>query len=120
MDTKQTRTPHNISDMPSTKRKSPSTASEEGESSSSSSESNSPTPQPQAQRPRRKRAATGTRKRTHWLVLVKAIYAAKDPKGSTGLTAAMKEGPSHLAAFKEKFAEVPTEEEAVEWVKARL
>jgi hypothetical protein len=54
------------------------------------------------------------------LVLVKAIYTANGPKGSSGLTAAMKEGPKHLEAFKAEFAEVPTEAAATEWVKGRL
>jgi hypothetical protein len=65
-------------------------------------------------------AKKGTRKPTHWLVLVRAIYAVNGPKGSTGLTAAMKEGPNHLPAFKAAFTNVPSETAAVDWVRNRL
>ena len=65
--------------------------------------------------------ATGTeRKRTHWLVLVKAIYASSGTKGSTGLTAAMKEGPKYLAEFKGAFPEVPSDVVATEWFRGKL
>lgn len=97
--------------------------------SSSSDSSASPSPSP-VQRRRvikggaakkgKKGTKKGTRKPTHWLVLVQAIYSVNGPKGSTGLTAAMKEGSSHLQAFKAAFSAVPSESAAVDWVRKRL
>lgn len=91
-------------------------------SSSDSSASPSPVPRRRVAKGGAKKVAAkkGTRKPTHWLVLVRAIYSVNGPKGSTGLTAAMKEGPSHLQAFKADFVNVPSEAAAIDWVRKRL
>jgi hypothetical protein len=60
------------------------------------------------------------RKPTHWLVLVRSIYGVNGPKGSSGLTAAMKVGRLHLQDFKAAFADVPSDVDATEWVRERL
>lgn len=73
-----------------------------------------------ASSPKKKKKTGVARKRTHWLVLVKAIYSVNGPTGSAGLTAAMKVGPSHLQAFKDNFAEVPSEEAAIKWFREKI
>ena len=61
------------------------------------------------------------RKPTHWLMLVKAAFAAGDVKGSTGLTEAMKAAKPHLPAFKAAFPDaVPSIETATTWIRPRL
>ena len=86
-------------------------------SSSSRSPSRSPSP---AKCKKGVKKAKRVAKRTHWLVLVKSIYAVQGGAGSTGLTAAMKAGPKHLDAFKKAFATVPSDSVAADWVRARL
>lgn len=66
----------------------------------------------------KKSKKASNRKPTHWMMLVKAIYAAKDTKGATGLTDAMQQGQKLLPSFKVKFPDgVPTLELAVAWLK---
>lgn len=90
--------------------------------SDSSSSSESCSPSPIKRRPAVKKAGGGKKKKggrkpTHWLVLVRALYSVNGPKGSTGLTAAMKEGPKHLQQFKAAFETVPSEAAASDWVR---
>ena len=100
-------------------------ASPSSASASGSESSRSPSPVPVRSKKTARRGSATTKKatekkRTHWLTLVKAIYAAKNSKGAEGLTAAMREGKKHLASFKSAFADVPSESSAVEWVRGRL
>lgn len=89
-------------------------------SSSSESDSSPVGPTRKTKKQQTKKGAKKDRKPTHWMVLVKATFAAGEVKGSAGLTEAMKKAKNHLPAFKEAHAEIPTVEAATTWIRSRL